>query len=241
MSGLIDLHCHFVAGIDDGAHSPEEGIEMLQKLKEIGFDRVIATPHMRPGLWDNRREDLLAAYERMLPSLEGQSGLPEVGLSSEHYFDDVVFERILRGEAVPYPGNKAVLLEFYQIDFPYSIDRGLAKIRQAGMVPVLAPPERYRAIWNDLEIVERLIDVGAVCLLDTAALIGKYGKKAQQASLELLEREQYFAACSDAHRPSDVAQVLEAMTLIESKYGRDEIESLFRDGPERILDGTARS
>src|SRR5262245_33776782 len=122
MRGFVDLHCHFIPGIDDGARSLEEGLAILRELKRIGIERVIATPHMRPGLFDNEKLALTSAFEAFQPAL-GATDLPEVGLASEHYFDDVVFSRIMSGECLPYPGGKAVLLEFYEMDFPTSIDR----------------------------------------------------------------------------------------------------------------------
>jgi hypothetical protein len=76
---------------------------MLRGLRAAGFDSVVATPHMRPGMFDNDRASLERAYEAMGPILQGQSDLPAVHLSSEHFFDDVVFGRLLRGEALPYP------------------------------------------------------------------------------------------------------------------------------------------
>ena len=90
MRGFVDLHCHWIAGIDDGARSPDESLAMLRALKSIGFDRVVATPHMRPGMFDNAREDLRAAYDRMAPHLATDGELPEVALSSELLLDAVV-------------------------------------------------------------------------------------------------------------------------------------------------------
>src|SRR5262245_57108291 len=149
------------------------GVEMLRALKRLGFDTVMATPHMRPGMFDNTRATLQAAYDRMRPFVTG-SDLPNTHLSSEHYFDDVVFTRIMGGEGAPYPGDRAVLLEFYEIDFPPSIAHRFADLRlKKKLVPVIAHPERYRVMWRDPEVLERLVDAGAAALLDTAALVGK--------------------------------------------------------------------
>ena len=90
MRGLVDLHCHFIAGIDDGARTPEEGIALLRALHSAGFDRVVATPHMRPGLFNNSKAELQAAYSDMCALLPADGSVPEVELSSEHYFDDVI-------------------------------------------------------------------------------------------------------------------------------------------------------
>ncbi|HMR75979.1 MAG TPA: protein tyrosine phosphatase [Polyangiaceae bacterium] len=238
MRGFVDLHCHFIAGIDDGARSAEEGIALLRALHSAGFDRVIATPHMRPGLFDNSRVQLTAAYEQLCAQLPNDGSIPKVDLSSEHYFDDVIFSRIMNDEALPYPGGKAVLLEFYEIDFLPMIDHRFFDLRaKKRLLPVIAHPERYRAIWKSPATLERLVDAGAAALLDAAAFAGKYGRRAKRAAEELLEMGLYHAACSDAHRPDDVLAVLEGMRVIEKRYGSEEIEFLFRDGPLALLEG----
>src|ERR1051325_5986824 len=98
MNAFIDLHCHYVPGIDDGARSNEDGLTMLRGLASLGFSRVLATPHTRPGMFDNTAHGLRAAFEQFEAALPDRNGLPELDLSSEHYFDDVVFRRLLAGE-----------------------------------------------------------------------------------------------------------------------------------------------
>jgi protein-tyrosine phosphatase len=163
--------------------------------------------------------------------------LPETGLASEHYFDDVVYQRLLEGKALPYPGGRAVLLEFYEIDFPPMIARCFAELRRRGLLPVIAHPERYRCLWHSSDALERLVDGGAVALLDTAALVGKYGRQPQRTAESLLEQGLYHAACSDAHRPADADDVARGVARIEELYGADEVEFLFEQGPRSILAG----
>jgi protein-tyrosine phosphatase len=104
--GFIDLHCHWVADIDDGVRAPAAGVALLRGLHELGFSVVMATPHMRPGMFDNDQTSLSRAFEAMsgpLAEARAEGPLPAVHLASEHFFDDVVFERIRRGEGLPYP------------------------------------------------------------------------------------------------------------------------------------------
>ncbi|HEY4105198.1 MAG TPA: CpsB/CapC family capsule biosynthesis tyrosine phosphatase [Polyangiaceae bacterium] len=237
MSGFIDLHCHYVPGIDDGARSNEDGIAMLRGLGELGFSRVIATPHTRPGMFDNTRESIREAFDRFGSSLSEPEKLPALDLSSEHYFDDVVFRRLLAGEGLPYPGGRAVLLEFYEIDFPPMIQHRLLDLRVRGLLPVIAHPERYRCLWRTPDTLERMVDSGIGALLDVAALIGKYGRKTQSCAEDLLERGLYHAACSDAHRPSDVAEVKAGIERVRELYGDDEVRFLLAEGPASLLDG----
>jgi protein-tyrosine phosphatase len=234
--GFVDLHCHWIAGIDDGARTADEGLAMLRGLHEAGFDVVVATPHMRPGMFDNDRPGLERAYAAMQPILTSAgSGLPTVHLASEHFFDDVVFGRLTRGEALPYPGGRSVLVEFGQGQFPMRAQHRFFDVRRAGLVPVLAHPERYDPVWKNDECLEPLLDAGAHLLLDVCALVGKYGRAPQRAAEKLLEEDAYEAACSDAHKPGDVDQVVRAIERLEKLVGAQEAKRLLADGPRDIL------
>lgn len=254
MRGFVDLHCHWIAGIDDGATTPEDGLAMLRGLKAAGFDTVVATPHMRPGMFDNDRAGLLSAFARMATHLAAapKGELPDVHLSSEHFLDDVVFARLVRGEALPYPHvplaragaaappravRRGVLVELHPSGFPPQLAHRLFDLGRAGLRPVLAHPERYQPVWKDDRCLDPLLDAGAALLLDVCALVGKYGRAAQKAAEKLLDDEAYEAACSDAHRPSDAEVVAEAIAALEARVGRAEAERLLRDGPAGLLAG----
>jgi protein-tyrosine phosphatase len=253
--GFVDLHCHWIAAVDDGARSIDEGLAMLRGLHQVGFDHVVATPHMRPGMFDNDRARIEGAFAAMKPALASAGALPAVHLSSEHFFDDVVFGRLVRGEAVPYPhlgstaapvaaGSPAapvnvvprpVLVEFGQHAFPLRVQHRFFDLRRAGLVPVLAHPERYEPVWRDDACLDAVLDAGAHLLLDVCALVGKYGRTPQRAAEKLLEDDAYEAACSDAHKPSDIEVVARAIERLEALVGRDEAVRLLGDGPRRLL------
>jgi len=146
--GFIDLHSHWVAGVDDGAKTDRKSLALLQALRQAGFDYVVATPHMRPGMFDNERAGLTRAYEETVRAVgaseaTAQGGLPRVGLASEHFFDDVVFERLVAGQGLPYPGGKSALVEFAVGRFPARVEHRLIDLKRKGLIPVIAHPERY--------------------------------------------------------------------------------------------------
>jgi protein-tyrosine phosphatase len=234
--GFVDLHCHWVASIDDGARTTEDGLAMLRGLAAAGFDTVAATPHMRPGMFDNDKASLEAAFAAMQAAVAADPQLPAVVLSSEHFFDDVVFARLVRGEGLPYPG-KAALVEFGSNRFPLRVEHRFFDLRRAGIVPILAHPERYEPVWQDDECLTPLLDAGAHLLLDVCALVGKYGRAPQRAAERLLEDEAYEAACSDAHKPSDVEIVVRAIDRLEALVGASECTRLLADAPRAILFG----
>jgi protein-tyrosine phosphatase len=243
VKGWVDLHCHWIAGIDDGARTPDAGVEMLRGLRRAGFDRVIATPHMRPGMFDNDRAALTAAFEAMAPHLAAAAPgeLPEVHLSSEHFLDDVVLGRLLGGEALPYPRlgagarRQGVLVELHPQVFPPRLPQRMFDLSRAGLRPVLAHPERYQPVWKDDACLDPLLEAGVALLLDVCALVGKYGRASQTAAEKLLDDEAYEAACSDAHRPEDADVTAGAIELLARAVGEEEADRLLGAGPRAIL------
>lgn len=240
--GFVDLHCHWIAGIDDGARSPEEGIRMLQGLRAVGFDHVMATPHMRPGMFDNDKSDLEAAFAAMSPHLAARDDLPSVSLASEHFFDDVVFSRLVAGAGLPYPleaaarGKKrGVLVELHPQTFPARLQNRLFDLARAGLRVVVAHPERYQPVWKDDAVLDAMFDAGALLLLDVCALVGKYGRTAEKTARKLLDEGAYEAACSDAHRPEDADRTGLAIEALERAVGKGEVERLLGSAPRALL------
>jgi protein-tyrosine phosphatase len=240
VSGYIDLHSHWVPGIDDGVRSAAEGVELLRRLRRAGFERVIATPHMRPGMFDNDRSAIERAYEAMELQVAEQEGMPEVGLASEHYLDDSVFQRLLSGQGLLYPGSQALLIELNAEFFPVRLADRMLDLRRKKLRPVLAHPERYAAVWAKISVLDGILDAGVVLLMDVGALIGKYGRKPQKAAEALLAEGYYYAACSDAHRPSDVDEVRRGIDRLAALAGDEEARFLLREGPLNILEGRVR-
>lgn len=250
MRGFIDLHSHWVAAVDDGAKTPEDSIALLRGLFEAGFGTVVATPHMRPGMFDNTADALRAAFDRTRAALPAGGGLPEVHLSSEHFFDDVVFERLVEGAALPYPSlasepsaqaRRSALIEFPTRRFPARITHRIFDLMRRKIRPVIAHPERYEPVWDDFASLDPLLDAGAVLQLDVAALAGRYGRMPRRAAETLLAEGYYHAASSDAHSINDVEAVKEGIRVLFSLAGREEAEFLLIEGPRRILEGTVQT
>jgi protein-tyrosine phosphatase len=266
MRGFIDLHCHWVAQIDDGVRSAAAGVALLRGLQQVGFSVVVATPHMRPGMFDNDKPGLTRAFDAMRAPLDealANGPLPEVHLASEHFFDDIVFERIRRGDGLPYPSfappepspsaasqatptagsgwvaprqfKRGVLVELASDRFPFHAHNRFFDLHRAGFVPVLAHPERYAPVWKETKAIAPFVEAGAHLLLDVCSLVGKYGRAAQKASERLLEEGAYAAACSDAHKPEDVDVVVQAIDRLGKLAGDEGVVELLSAGPRRIL------
>jgi protein-tyrosine phosphatase len=242
--GWIDLHCHPLPGIDDGARSAAEGAALLAGLRGLGFETVVATPHVRSGVWDNRIESRASAHavlkEMLVEAQRRGEELPTLLLAGEHMFDDVLHELLLRGEALTYPGGGAALVEFPYDAIPMRVELQLWRMAKT-VRPVLAHPERYVPVQQSADKLEELLGAGVWLLLDVMSLVGAYGRRAQAAAERILAAGQYTAACSDAHKPADVPVVAQGIAALRAARGDAEVQRLLSTGPEKILAAAGRS
>lgn len=235
--GWVDLHCHYLPAIDDGVRTLEEGVALCRRLRDAGFSMVVATPHIRTAMFDNRRPGLEAAYAAFVEATRDAAGMPATGLGAEHFFDDVFWGLFAEGEAVPYPGGHAALVELSERSLPLGLDHRFFEMQVRRVRPVLAHPERYQAFWKSTDALAPLVDVGALPLLDLMSLVGKYGRRAKKAAERILSDGLYYAACSDCHRPHHVDLVQDAVARLRRLVGAEEADALLGEHPRRILRG----
>lgn len=237
--GFVDLHCHPLPGIDDGVRSADEGVVLLKELRRVGFDVVVATPHVRSGVWDNRLESRATAHAILATALDHARSnsvpLPELLLAGENLFDDVFHDLLARGEALTYPGGGAALVEFLYDFIPNKVELQLWRMHRGGVRPVLAHPERYAPLQSTPERYEDLLGAGVWGLLDVMSLTGAYGQRARSLAERFVDAGLYFAACTDSHKPEDVPVVERAIEVLRARVGDVVLRRLLDEGPREVL------
>jgi len=234
--GYVDLHCHYIPGIDDGVRTVEQGIALCEALGAVGYTTVAATPHIRPGMFDNHRADLEARFSQFVAAAVGRD-LPELVLGAEHFCDGDFRELFESERALPYTGGKALLLELPPERVPHGLPEQCFRMQVQGVRPVIAHPERYAQLFDATTALERLLDMGVPWLLDLMSLEGKYGRRPRRAAERMLDEGAYYAACSDCHRPEDVEIVARAIERLHHLVGADEAHALIAEHPRAILRG----
>jgi protein-tyrosine phosphatase len=237
VSGYIDLHVHFVPGVDDGVRTRDEAISMCRELSAVGFEQLVATPHMRLGMFDNTRTQLESAFRAFQSDASQVPGIPLLGLASEQHCDSGLADGLLAGGLLPYPGQRAILLEFGYEAFPFAVEKILHKLALKGLRPLLAHPERYTPLFKRTDGLDPLLDIDVAMQLDLLSLVGKYGKAAQRAAERMLEEGVYCVAASDAHGVQDVPLVATAIARLFALVGADEARTLLSENPRRLLVG----
>jgi protein-tyrosine phosphatase len=188
-------------------------------------------------MFENRKPGLEAAFSNFRDAASHLPDIPTLGLGAEHHFDDVVWALFLEGQAVPYPGGHGALIEFPERAFPMGVEHRFFELMVKGIRPVIAHPERYLPLFKKTDPIDPLLEVGALPLLDVMSLAGRYGRHPQRAAERMVKEGVYYAACTDAHRLSDLPLVEEAIERLRRLVGEDEAEELLADHPRAILEG----
>lgn len=239
MKGFVDLHLHYVPAVDDGARSVDEALALCRELKAIGFDMLVTTPHIRSGMFDNRREDLISAFESFKSVAAAAPDMPELLLSAEHHCDGTLLDLLQGGGLLPYPGERAILIEFGYDSLPVNVERVAFMLALKNLRPVIAHPERCAPLFRKTAPIDKLLDQDVGLQLDLMSLIGKYGRAPCAAAERMVEEGVYTIAASDAHRPEDALGVGKGIERLYKLVGDEEAQLLLADNPRRLMRGAA--
>jgi protein-tyrosine phosphatase len=237
LSGWVDLHCHLLAGVDDGAKSLEDSLEMARALVDLGFSTVAPSPHARPEyappeLVETRLAELRAALEREGLALT-------LGRNAENVLDDAFLRSLGTPTARMLGAGPYVLVELpYTTPVPALLDI-LFRIRTKGVRPVIAHPERCLEFERKGRAAEA-VRAGALLQLDVGALTGRYGGTAKKLGRALLEDGLYALGATDLHAPVGARDwVGKALAELRVRAGEQAFGRLMRDNPARLLTGDA--
>ncbi len=236
---MIDLHCHYLPFVDDGADSLEEAIALATASAHDGIRHAVLTPHVFPGQWDNTRSSLAAGFEAFRAALR-TSNLPfDVSLGGEVRLLPESLELAERDELPTlgtWEGRRVVLLELPDSHIPAGTHNAVAYLQARGYQPMIAHPERNKDVMRDPRRVLPLVKQGCLLQLTAASVTGQFGSKALKTSLVLLDGGHVTAVASDAHnlahRPPRMGM---ARMALATRYGVDAAMQLTEFNPGRII------
>lgn len=231
---MIDLHCHLLPGVDDGPKDLASSLAMAEKLSEIGFSQVCATPHLP---WMNRVRDadeLLQKRQEVSACLRvNHLALTLLG-GAEHH-SQAVLELIQNDGIIFYPRGDTFLMEFPFSGLPPRYQDLLFRIQVKGKKPVIAHVERYPEVQEDPGVVESLRQQGCYVLINLSSLVGAWSRPAQRVARELLLSNLVDAATSDLHLAGEAGYVADGLSVLSDLVGREGVRRLLESVPREIL------
>ena len=198
---MTDVHSHILFGIDDGSRTISESVELLKKLKSVGFNNVILTPHfILDSTYNSNYESNIKIYNELKERLLNENIDINIYLGNEIFIDKNVPTLLEKNIITSLNGTKYVLVEFPMHNKLLNIEDMLYEIRSRGYEVVIAHPERYDAFKEDYSIVDTLREDGFLFQSNYSSILGYYGKDSIKLLKYMLKRHYIDFLGTDIHR-----------------------------------------
>jgi protein-tyrosine phosphatase len=232
---MVDIHSHILPLIDDGSHSLEESIAMLQRSIASGVNAMVATPHLYPGCYTastRDRDEMIAALQEEASRRELQIQiLPgrECFFSLEIYQYEKDLSKLTIAD-----GGRYLLIESPMQGIPQSVDEMILGLQANHVTPIIAHAERYLDVIEDANRLHKYIQQGCLIQINIGSLLGKYGKVIQRTAEVLLEHRMGHIVASDMHSRHSIA-LGEGFDVLSKLVGIDEAKCLVEDRPRAVI------
>ena len=205
-----DLHSHLIPGVDDGSPDVATSLQLIRGLQELGFDRLVTTPHIMTELYPNTRKSIMDGLRTLKKALKEEKMDIPISAAAEYQLDEG-FEAHLNKKKLMALPNDHVLVEMPFLSAPPRLFEYLEKIREKGYQPIMAHPERYFFLKNNPAAYQRLIDMGCLLQVNILSLIGYYGKPSRESAVNLLEKKSVTFLGTDLHHKQQLKSLRRAL------------------------------
>ena len=235
---MIDIHCHILPGLDDGAHDFTDSLDMAKLAVNEGIHTIIATPHHQNGHYHNTKNDIIHRTKELNEYLEVEGVKLTILPGQETRLYGELMEDYENGEILTLANiSNYLFIELPSSHVPGYTNQLLFDVQMKGMTPVIVHPERNAELIEQPDKLYRLVKNGAATQITASSLTGYFGKKIQRFTFDLIEANLTHFIASDAHNTTKrTFKMEEAFNLVKKKYGTDFLFN-FMDNAELVIDG----
>lgn len=232
---MYDIHSHIIYGVDDGAVSIEESVEMARQAAAEEVDVIIATPHYIEGLYVNEREDNLDKLNLIKKEIDKAEINISIYLGSELLITPELPKLLKSGRIASLNNSRYLLLELPFLHIPVYTESVLFDLEIEGYKVILAHPERNEQIINDPKILYRLIRQGVYVQMNMSSFEGKYGKRVKKTAQFMLQHRMVHFVGTNRHSSRQKSFKMRDIADRMSYYCKDSVLDLFYDNPAKII------
>lgn len=234
---MVDIHNHILFNVDDGPKSLESMLMMLKQAKEQGVSGIVATPHHLHRKFNNNYHEV----QKLIDEIKENTEYKEIGIDlyagQEIRVSDLIFKDIVSKNIQGINNSRYLLIELPSNEVPHYTQDLIYQLQIKGYIPIIAHPERNMKISKNIFALYELIEAGALSQVTSSSLNGDNGKKIQNRTIDLIERNLVHFIASDAHdankRPFLMKGLLNNRKL--KKYN-SKINELIANGDKVIND-----
>lgn len=234
--GLFDIHCHIVPSVDDGAGSLEEALKILQMQYDQGVRTIFCTPHFRKKMFETPLSEIREQFKRLREAAWEMNQELRLYLGCEFHANMEMVPLLRAGKIATLAGSRYVLTEFSGSSEASYIRERLYSLLSHGYKPIVAHIERYECMRKDIDLVEDMIDMGALMQVNADSIIGKEGFGTKRYCSRLLKAGDIHFVGSDCHGSTErVSRIGEAYDYVSRKEGEEYAKNIFITNPKKIL------
>lgn len=234
---MIDIHCHLMPSVDDGAKDLNETLAMFENAYTSGVTDMILTPHYIKGTkysHDNEAKSKITAILR--EALKRADIDINITYGNEVYIDDDLPKMLKEGQVASLAGSRYVLIELPVASEDKNAGNVIFRLKSDGYVPIIAHPERYNYFQKHPEKVMEYVRLGCLLQGDYMSLLGKYGRKAEKTLKILLKHNKIAMLSSDIHHDHNDYHIPEAeKKVLKIVKSEDKLNELFISNPEKVI------
>jgi protein-tyrosine phosphatase len=235
---MIDIHCHILPGIDDGAKSIEDSLSMAKHAASEGITKIIATPHHKNGKYDNVGLDIKERVDELNQLIQSQNIPLKILPGQEPRIYGDILEDYENGEVLTLNDTKYMFIELPSNHVPRYTKQLLFEIQLAGVLPIIVHPERNQEIIENPNVLYKLVEQGAATQVTASSVAGYFGKSIRKFSHQLIESNQAHFIASDAHNLNGRSfNLKEAYNVIGKEFGMD-LVYFFQENAELLIEGS---
>ena len=236
---MIDFHAHILPNIDDGSASMEESINLIKEAQQAGFTGIISTSHYLQNYYEcdeAERRRILAELANQVKVADVEAEIPKLYLGSEIYISTDIVELLEEGKASTINGTNYVLFELPMNSKPLFAKEVVYKLIENGYKPIIAHPERYSYVKEDIEFVRELKSMGALFQSNYGSVIGMYGGSAKKTLKKLLKEDLISFLGSDVHAVGQIyPKIPKILRKLEKWISPEKLKELTTLNAEEIL------
>ena len=219
--GFVDIHSHILPGIDDGAKNINESLELVSGMKNLGFSKVIATPHIYPGLYENNITSIMNSYNKISKKINDQI---QINYAAEYMLENGLINKIRENKLLCLK-EKYVLTEMSFLNEPINLKEIIFELKTNNYVPILAHPERYLYYRNNKKIFLELKKIGFKFQMNLLSVTGYYGKEVLKMSSFLLKNNLIDFVGTDIHNLIHINLMKNKVRIVQKKKIEEAIQN----------------
>ena len=213
----VDIHSHLLPGLDDGVKSVEESIYILRILQKLGYRKVITTPHVMSDHYPNSKIDILTKLKIVNEAIRENNLNIKLEAAAEYYLDEVFIQKIGAQDELLTFGENYLLFETSFFNKPAFMEEAIFNMNAHGYQPVLAHPERYAYLLNDLKLLYKLKNMNLLLQMNMLSLAGHYSREVKLFSKKLLKANLIDFIGSDCHNALQANEIMKMLNTSNIK------------------------